>query len=70
MRFTGLIKALLILFLGVSGLVIAVSGHMLQSTALGWGWTAVPASAYERVIAGTMGIIFTSIGALLVYKLQ
>lgn len=62
------LKAVIVLFVGVSALVVAVSGHALEATYQ--GWTVVPVSGLPRLMGGIMGVVLTSLGAILVYKRQ
>jgi membrane associated rhomboid family serine protease len=66
------LKALVILIVGVSGAVSAASGYMLQaSPTAALGWDIVPFSnIMERLTIGAGALVLIPIGALLVYKRQ
>jgi hypothetical protein len=62
------VESVALLIVGVSGLVCAIAGTMLQSTV--HGWEVVPMAARERLLVAPVALVFTVVGAILVYRRQ
>ncbi len=63
-----IIKSVVLLIVGMSGLLCAITGMALQSTVQ--GWEIVPIAARERLLVAPVALVLTAVGAILVYKRQ
>ncbi len=63
-----ILRAVVLLIVGVCGLVCSITGTMLQSSV--HGWEVVPMADRERLIVGPVALALTAVGAILVYKRQ
>ena len=63
-----ILKAIVLLIVGVCGLVCSITGTMLQSTVQ--GWEIVPMADRERLIVAPVALALTAVGAILSYKRQ
>jgi hypothetical protein len=63
-----ILKSVVLLIVGVSGLVCAITGTMLQSTVN--GWAVVPMAERDRLLVAPVALVFVAAGALLVHRRQ